>query len=220
MAKNGIPWIDISVALRPELPVWPGDPPFCLSRLAEVAGGDEATVSALSLGVHCGTHLDAPSHFIAGAGDMESFSCSAVNGPVQVVEILGTSAIGAQILSYTLLPGCRRVLFKTANSSYWKEERFRSDYAFVALDGAAFLIAKGVALVGIDYLSIGSMQPEQDVHPRLLAAGVWILEGLDLRKVQPGNYDLICLPLRIRDCEAAPARAFLAPPGTLAGTGD
>jgi arylformamidase len=91
MAKNGITWIDISVALRRELPVWPGDPPFCLSRLAEVAGGDEATVSGLSLGVHCGTHLDARAILSPAPAIWIPFLLRR-NGPVKVVEILGTSA--------------------------------------------------------------------------------------------------------------------------------
>ncbi|MBN1140393.1 MAG: cyclase family protein [Deltaproteobacteria bacterium] len=220
MEKDGIPWIDISVALRPELPVWPGDPPFCLSRLGEVAAGDEATVSGLSLGAHCGTHLDAPSHFIAGAPSIESFLPHRANGAVQVMEIAAGSEIDAPFLRREVAPGCRRVLFKTRNSAFWNEAGFRSDYLYLAPDGADFLIEQRILLVGIDYLSIGSMQPEQDVHPRLLAAGVWILEGLDLSRVRPGHYDLICLPLRIGDGEAAPARAFLAPPGTLRSRGD
>ncbi|NLC69826.1 MAG: cyclase family protein [Desulfuromonadaceae bacterium] len=209
------PWIDISVTLHPGLVAWPGDPSFAISRVAELAAGDEANVSALSFCAHTGTHLDAPSHFLPDAAGIESFSCAVANGPAQVVEVGDIVQIGADILKGKLAPECRRLLFKTRNSVFWDEGKFRYDYTFLTSDGADWLIREGVRLVGIDYLSIGSPRPEQDVHATLLAAGVWILEGLDLRNAPPGIYDLICLPLRIGACEAAPARAFLAPPGTL-----
>jgi len=186
-----------------------------MRRLSNPDTGDEVTVSALSLSAHAGTHLDAPSHFLPNGVDIESFSCAVANGPAQVIEISGFYEIGAAILRNALAPECRRLLVKTRNSSFWKEPEFRSDYVYLASDGADFLVEKSVVLVGIDYLSIGSFQPERDVHKRLLEAGTWILEGLDLSEVPAGNYDLVCLPLKIRDCEAAPARAFLAPPGTL-----
>jgi len=215
MEKSGDPWIDISVALHPGLPSWPGDPPFALRRVADPAAGDEAAVSGLSLCAHAGTHVDAPSHFLPGAPGIESFPWAAGNGAVQVIDVTEPGGIGAGLVQENLAPGCRRVLFRTRNSAFWEEQGFRSDYTFLAADGAGFLIGKGVVLVGIDYLSIGSQDPARDVHRQLLAAGVWILEGLDLRRAAPGGYDLICLPLKIQDCEAAPARVFLAPAGTL-----
>ena len=202
---------DISVPLRPDMPTYEGEPGPKLDFRKLLSKGDSATVSVLSLGSHTGTHVDAPSHFIDGADSMESLPLDALVGPVYVAEFGGNTHITAADLESMAIPGdCQRLLFKTRNGLFWDDPEFHTEFIALAPDAARKLAERDLRLVGIDYLSIERFRASpHEVHETLLASGVVILEGLDLRRVTPGSYFLVCAPLNVVGAEAAPARAFL-----------
>lgn len=204
---------DISVAVRARMPVYPGDPPVDIDTPVAVAKGDAANVSRLRLGAHTGTHVDAPAHFLAEGRRVIDLSLEALIGAARVIEIPDTvSAIGPEYVTDAMLEGAERVLFKTRNSSFWTDERFREDFTFITPDAARALVAARVRLVGIDYLSVEVFKSaNHDTHRVLLADDVILLEGLDLSGIAPGVYELLCLPLKLADGagDGAPARAVL-----------
>jgi len=197
---------DVSVVVKPGMPIWDGDPGVRLQRILAMASGGAANVSELCCGVHTGTHVDAPNHFIEGAPGVDSLDTAALVGPARVVDLRTVeSLIDAAALSRVDLGGATRVLFKTRNSKLWERTDFEPDHVSIAPDGAQVLVSSGVRLVGIDYLSVGS--PE--THRILLGAGVVCLEGLDLRAVEPGGYELFCGPIKLEGADGAPARVLL-----------
>lgn len=208
---SGTGWIDVTVPIRAGMPVFAGDPPVRIELAQAMSSGASCNVTRLDMGAHTGTHVDAPVHFIEGAAGADAISLEALIGPAWVVDGLGlTGEIDEAALESLEIPaGESRLLFKTPNSALWERDGF-SD-AFIGLtDGAArALVARGIALVGADYLSIAPHGKAAPTHYAFLKAGVVILEGLDLRDVEPGPYDLVCLPLRIVGCDGAPARALL-----------
>jgi arylformamidase len=203
---------DVSVGISPQIPVWPGDPPVKLERTREIAKGANANVSRLEIGVHVGTHVDAPSHFIDGAPTVETLSMKTLNGRAYVIDLPEAEVLDAKTLEEAgIPPRTRRVLFKTRNSEFWPSEgsEFRPDFVAVDKSGAEWLVKKGVQLVGIDYLSIAPYKQSRPTHRVLLDAGVVVIEGLDLREVSRGRYKLHCLPLKITGSDGAPARVIL-----------
>jgi len=210
---------DISVPIAPGLtPVYEGDPGIEIGSWHSIARGDAANVSVLKLGAHTGTHVDAPAHFIEGAPGVISLPLDALVGEARVVEIPSDArAVEESHVREAALEGCTRVLFKTRNSAFWDDPRgrFREDFAYVTPGAARALVASGVRLVGIDYLSVEKFGSDDfETHLTLLSAGVVIVEGLDLRAVAPGRYDLACLPLKLAagSGDGAPARAVLRTP--------
>jgi arylformamidase len=205
-------WIDISVPLRNGMPVWPGDRPFEISRDSDISLGHAANLSSYGTTAHIGTHMDAPLHFVHGGESIDRIPIDVLIGPARVIEIAGPLRIWARDLEmHDLRPG-ERILFKTRNSSRdWSSEAFTADFVSIAPDAARHLAARRVSLVGIDYLSVGAYAGEEgaETHRALLGAGVWILEGLNLRGVDAGDYELICLPLKIEGADGAPSRAVL-----------
>jgi len=212
-------WIDISVPVRPGMIVFEGDPAVGLERIADMAQGAICNVSRLDFGVHSGTHIDAPVHFIEGAAGAEGIPLDALIGRATVIDATGiVGDMNEAVLRALGIPeGTERLLFKTPNSRLWERPTFSPEFFGITEDGATYLIRRGVRLVGIDYLSIAPMRDPAPTHVALLAAGVVILEGLDLRRVEPGAYTLVCLPLLLPGADGAPARALLSA-GT--GTGD
>ena len=202
---------DISVPLRRDMPTYAGEPGPNLEFRKLLSKGDSATVSVLSLGSHTGTHVDAPSHFLDGAPGVDSLSPDALVGPAYVAEFGGDSHITASDLESMPIPAdCERVLFKTSNGRFWDDSAFHTDFIALAPDAARTLAERGIRLVGIDYLSIERFHADpHEVHETLLASGVIILEGVDLRRVAPGGYFLVCAPLNVVGAEGAPARAYL-----------
>jgi arylformamidase len=209
---------DISVPLRPHgFPVWPGDatPVFRLSSSHE--RGDGVDVTQLALSAHTGTHLDAPRHFVAGAGLVTGLDLRALMGPAHVVHYAGSGLLDAAFFAAQHLPDpCPRVLLRCdKNAGRLEQSVFFEDYAAITPEAADWLVARGCRLIGTDYLSIGSFHAgNREVHVTLLGAGVIIVEGLDLRGVEPGEHTLICLPPPL-PCDGAPCRAVLLPPGAL-----
>jgi arylformamidase len=206
---------DVSVALSHTTPTYPGDPKIEITDWSTLAGGDAANVSLLHMGAHSGTHVDAPVHFIPGGETVESLALSVLIGEAEVIEVSPDFlVIDEDFVSNKCTGSSERVLFKTRNSDFWNspEDGFRVDYTYIEAAAARRLVALGAKLVGIDYLSIEPYQSNTfATHHIFLSNGVVVLEGLDLRSVSAGHYELICLPLKIAggSGDGAPARTIL-----------
>jgi arylformamidase len=202
--------IDVSVPLDANIPTYPGNTPFSIEPIQRTGRGDHANVSTLHMSAHCGTHVDAPWHSLNEGARTEALSLDAMIGPARVVELTTRRGITADDLAPFKLAGEQRVLLKTPNSMLWDTSEFHKDFVGVTDSGANHLVECGVRLVGIDYLSVEVFRtPGAPAHHALLRAGVVIIEGLNLRDVAPGAYELFCLPLRIVGCDGAPARVLL-----------
>lgn len=203
------PLIDVSVTIRPRMPIYEGDPGVDIALARSIDRGDLANVSRLGLGAHTGTHVDAPRHFIADGPGADELGLETFVGPCVVADATAADGqLDAELIdSLDLDPGTERVLLKTRNSQLWERDSFTADFVRLDGSGADALVRRGVRLVGIDYLSIG----DPVAHRTLLGRRIGIIEGLDLRQVEPGSYVLVCLPLKIAGCDGAPARAVLWP---------
>jgi arylformamidase len=201
------------------MPTYPGEAGPSFSLLKAMADGDPADVSAVAMGLHTGTHVDAPCHFLPGAGGVESHPLDALLGPCDVLEINADGDVTATQLAAAL--GDRRperVLLRTRNSigrrPAWSRDAFDPDFAALQSEAARLLIERDVRLVGIDYLSVEPFAADQPLtHLALLGAGVVIVEGLDLRRVPAGSYELLCLPVVMAGRDGAPARVLLRATG-------
>jgi arylformamidase len=201
--------IDVSVTIRPRMPIYEGDPGVDIELARSIDRGDLVNVSRLELGAHTGTHVDAPRHFIRDGPGADRLTLESFVGPCVVADATAAAGeIDAEVIdSLDLERGAERVLLKTANSRLWERDSFSPDFLRLNGSGADALVERGVRLVGIDYLSLG----DPAAHNTLLEHRVGVIEGLDLRRVDPGRYFLACLPLKIADCDGAPARAVLWP---------
>ena len=215
--KTGSNWIDVTVPLKEGMAIWPGDVTIKIERRRSMDRGDAANNSAISLGVHTGTHMDAPKHFIKDGKSIDKLPLETSVGPARVIEIKDKISIKPEELKQHNIKKGERILFKTVNSPRcWQTDAFVNDFVFVTRDAAQFLVDAGVILVGVDYLSVGSpLDPEKamrpDTHQILLGAGLYLIEGLNLTAVKAGDYNLICLPLKLMDAEGSPVRAILQP---------
>lgn len=200
---------DISAPLHNASPVYPGDPPVLIESALSIEKGNASNVSRLSMSTHSGTHIDAPRHMDSRGVSVDHLCLSILSGRALVVEIGGTKKIGRKELERFPVKGEERLLLKTENSLLWGSSGFTEDFAHLTDDGADYLAGIGIRLVGIDYLSIEAFGGDGAVHRKLLEHGVVILEGLDLDGIKCGVYELICLPLKVREGDGAPARAIL-----------
>ncbi|HLF37430.1 MAG TPA: cyclase family protein [Anaerolineales bacterium] len=203
---------DVSVGISPEIPVWPGDAPVRLERTQSMDDGAHANVSRFEAGVHVGTHVDAPLHFIRGGRSVDSIPLKSLIGRAYVVELKRAEVLNASTLEGAgIPPRTRRLLFKTRNSEFWTkgERRFRRDFVAVDPSGAEWMVRKGVRLVGVDYLSVAPFGDSVPTHRILLEAGVVVVEGLNLAAVPKGRYTIYCLPLKLIGSDGAPARVIL-----------
>ena len=203
---------DISLPISETLIVWPGDERVKMQTVSSLERGDVATVTHLAFSAHTGTHVDAPKHFIREGGSVDTLSLESLVGPALVVDVGDVDVITAEVLAAQDIPaGVERVLFRTRNSALWAQGVGTFHEQFVAIDGsgAEWLVARGVRLVGIDYLSVGPFDAPRPTHVALLGNNVVVVEGLDLSAIEPDWYTLICLPLRLSGVDGAPARAVL-----------
>jgi arylformamidase len=204
---------DVTVPVSETVPIYEGDPRVTIGSVSRIADGDAANVSNLCLGAHTGTHVDAPNHFIDGTRRLEDLDVSKMIGPCRVVEVDD----GVMLVEPAHLPdldGIERIVFKTRNSKFWSETSsgFRTDFTAVSTEAARAIAEAGIKLIGIDYLSIEVFgSKDHATHKTLLAKEVVILEGLDLRDVPPGDYEIVCLPLKYvgGTGDGSPARTIL-----------
>jgi arylformamidase len=204
---------DVSVPISEKTPVYEGDPAVEIELKLSLAEGDAANVSQVCLGVHTGTHVDAPNHFIEGTKKIVDLDLEILIGKCLVVE-LDEDVLAIKPEHIELPEDTERVLFKTRNSQFWAdlEQGFRKDFTYIEPEAARVLVEKNVRLVGIDYLSVEAFDAETpETHITLLEKEVIILEGLDLREVPAGEYELICLPLKFAGGagDGSPARTVL-----------
>ena len=204
-------WIDVSVPLRSGMVHWPDNPPVSIERMLDIERGDVANVSKLSLGAHSGTHIDAPLHFFRTGNGLDAMPLTATIGRARVIEIRDPESIKPEELRPYQIQRGERVLFKTRNSTRcWHTDDFVEDFVYISQEAARYLVVQQVQTIGVDYLSVGGFFTDGvETHHALLEAGIWIIEGLNLSEVEPGIYELICLPLKIKESDGAPARAIL-----------
>jgi arylformamidase len=203
---------DVTVPLREEMATYAGTEPGPRLHFHSLLGnGDSANVSELSLGSHTGTHVDAPDHFLDNGVTVEQMPVEYLLGQAYVAEFAGDSHITAADLEAAGIPaGTTRLLAKTANGRFWDDDKFHPEFIGFAEDAGEWLAAHGFVLVGIDYMSIERFRsPTHAVHRALLSKAIVILEGLDLRAVEAGEYFLVCAPLCVVGADGAPARVFL-----------
>jgi arylformamidase len=214
-------WIDVSVSLSSGMVHWPDNPPVCIERMLDIECGDAANVSRISMGSHTGTHMDAPLHFVREGKGLDEMPLDAVMGRTRVIEIEDPESIKPCDLRRHDVRSGERVLFKTRNSARsWPSRAFIEDFVYVSQEAARYLAAWDVKTVGIDYLSVGGFRKDGvETHRALLQAGIWVIEGLDLSGVNPGEYELVCLPIKVERSDGAPARAILRPLGTTESKG-
>ena len=193
---------------------WPGDPFVDVRQVMDMAAGDSCNLTHLNMSAHTGTHMDAPRHFTRHGVSMSACQPADTVGPCRVIEIHDPQAIrAAELQPHNPQPG-EIILFKTSNSATrYQTNEFHEDFVYLANDAAQLLAAAKVRTVGIDYLSIGGFHHDLvETHVTLLSAGIWVIEGINLAQIQPGNYELNCLPLKLEGADGAPARALLRKP--------
>jgi arylformamidase len=201
---------DVSLTIYPGMPVWPGNPEVAVDSVKSISEGASSKVSLVHIGTHTATHVDAPQHFIEDAPGVDSIPAELLVGPARLVQLPEVRVIDRAVLEGLDLEGVTRLLLGTRNSVLMKQAHLSMDYAFVSADAASYMVELGIKVVGIDYLSIEEYRKEgRPTHHILLGAGVVIIEGLDLAGVPPGDYELLCLPLKLKDADGAPARVVL-----------
>ena len=206
-------YYDISLPIAPNMPTWPSDAPIIVEPTSRIGQGDSANVSRLGMSSHTLTHVDPPGHFIDGGLAVDRLPLDVLIGPAVVVEPHPEkNLVTATDLGQLGLRRAERVLIKTRNSYLWAggPYEFQPDYVSLSKDAAAWLVSKGIKLVGVDYLSVEAYAAQDHpVHHILLGSGVVVVEGLNLSQVPEGRYQLICLPLKIQNGDGAPARVVL-----------
>lgn len=202
---------DISVSISANTPVYPGDPVIDIEPASRISNGDSANISILKFGSHTGTHIDPQFHFVNDGRTVDQIPLDTLVGECFVCPVVGPSVIEVHHLESAEIPeGMERILFKTRNSDFWNDSDFHTDYTYLAPDAALWLIDRGIKLIGIDYLSIEQFHSgHHATHLGLLKSNIVIVEGVDLREISGGVYTLVCLPIKIKDGDGAPARAIL-----------
>jgi arylformamidase len=205
---------DVTLPLTPDLPVWPCDDEVTVTPLSRIARGDTSNVTSLAFTSHVGTHVDAPWHFVDDGARLNDLPIDRWIGPCLVVRIPDEAKrIEPEHLDAANIPeGAERLIFQTTNSGHWVPGKlaFEEDYVALSPASARWIVDRGVRLVGIDYLSIESFDDERnETHRTLLGNDVLVIEGLNLAGIEPGDYQLLCLPLRLAAGDGAPARVLL-----------
>ena len=206
---------DITIPISPDLPTFPGDPPTKIEPVTRIARGDPANVSRITMSSHCGTHIDVSRHYNDHGVSVDHIPLTLLVGSALVADLRGITEIDGEALSRLPLAGVERLIIRTDNSRLWDREGFHEEYAHLTKTGAEFLLKTEVRLVGIDYLSVEKFKGDGEVHRLLLGSGMVILEGLNLEGVAEGDYELICLPLKIKGGDGAPVRAVLRSKGVM-----
>ncbi len=206
-------WIDITVSLTDGMVHWPEDPPVEIRKVLDMNRGDDCNLTHISMAAHAGTHIDAPRHFRKSGKGIDKMPLTAAVGIARVIEITDKEFITVDELRPHRIRSGERILFKTRNSKQrWDKKPFRKEFVHLSTDAAKMLAARKVRTIGIDYLSIGGYGGNVvEVHDIILRAGICVIEGLNLSKINPGRYELNCLPIKIAGSDGAPARAIIRP---------
>lgn len=204
-------WVDISMAVKKGMIQWPGDPVFRMGRCQKIEHGDSSNVSFIKMPLHIGTHIEAPLHYFKNGPSLDKMPLGGAIGRARVLEIKDKESVKAEELKSFGIKTGERLLFKTANSKRL-DRAFSKKFVYISPDAARYLSLKRPRCVGIDYISVGAYEEDGiETHRILLDARVLIIEGLNLKNVPAGEYDLVCLPLKILEAEASPARAIIRP---------
>lgn len=192
------------------MPIYPGDVPYRLEPMLRIAEGAVCNLSRLEMGTHTGTHIDAPWHFNEQGERVEQIQLDQLIGQAWVADLRGHKVLTAEVLQHARIPPTIRLLIKTDNSELWQRREFQKPFVYLSADAADWLIEHSIKVVGLDYLSVEQFgAPEPIVHRKLCGAGVIIIEGLNLSEVPEGEYELLCMPLKLRGADGAPARVAL-----------
>lgn len=220
-------YFDVTLPLNKEIPLpapvpqQPGQEPSADSkvpnpqvyRFFDVDKGDKVTMSRIEMSSHDGTHIDSPLHFIPGGMTIDKMPYETTLGPCRVIEIQDAKEVTVKELEPYNIKAGERILFKTKNSpQVWQTRQYLGQAVAISLEAAKYLAAKKIRLVGIDFLSIAAAEPPENinnVHKTFLNEGIYILEALKLDGVEPGEYEMICLPLRLENGDAGPCRVLL-----------
>ena len=205
-------YIDISVPVSSDLPTWPGSPAIEFQRRLDLEKGDVANDTTINFSVHTGTHVDAPLHFLSEGSSVDQMPLDDLIGSVVVADLSHTEVVAAEALEQLSLPSdTERLLIRTRNSQLWQrgDRTFHRDFVALTAEAAQWIVERGIRLIGVDYLSVQRFQDGPKTHLNLLQAEVVIIEGLNLANVPVGDYELICMPLKLKGVEGAPARVVL-----------
>jgi arylformamidase len=201
---------DATLAIHEKMVVFPGDPPFKKEPVSQIQTGDEVNLTRITMGTHLGTHVDPPAHFIDNGATVDQVPLETLVGPGVVADLKGCPRIDRRALEKAAIAGHQRVLLKTDNGILLLESPLHPDTVHLTEDGARYLVENRVRLVGIDALSIEHHEnPGSPVHHLLLEAGVLVAEGVHLLEIPPGEYEIFCLPLKIKGADGSPARILL-----------
>ena len=199
---------DITPPITPKLAVWPGDTPLSREVLNDMARGDNITLSTLRATMHLGAHADGPNHYGKDAPAIDERGLDYFLGPCQVIRV---GVARATRITPAMLPGevtTSRVLFATG--TYPDPENWNRDFAALSVELVDFLHERGVITVGIDTPSVDLFESKGlPAHKAILRCNMSILEGLVLKDVPEGTYELIALPLPLVGFDASPVRAVL-----------
>jgi arylformamidase len=191
---------------------WPSDPAIEIDNYSQIKKGAAANNSKITCGVHTGTHIDAPKHFVDDGIGIDKLDLNKLIGHCRVIKVPSSiSPISKEFIELLNIKKGDRLLFKTKNSEWINsgDKNFHTDYIYVNPEASKYMVEKGVVLVGVDYLSVEGYHIGHDTHKTLLGAGVVVIEGLNLFNVEPGEYNLTALPVKIKDSNGAPARVIL-----------
>lgn len=208
-------WTDITYPIFEGSAHWPDQPPVHFETVSHIHCGDDARVSILHFSAHSGTHMDAPNHFMAEGQDIGQFPISVGMGAARVAHVRTDGEITPEDLeAYEArtrpVKAGERLLLRTNNSDhFWPGKPFDKSYLAIGNAAADWLAQRKIMMAGVDYLSVGPYETTPYTHRSLLTAGIWIVEGLDLRKTEEGDYELICLPLNLSGCDGSPVRALI-----------
>lgn len=200
--------IDISQPLRDGMSVWPGDTEFSfeLSQTKEESGS--VNVGRITMSAHTGTHIDAPFHFDNTGSKVLDLDPSVYVGPVRIIDLSGVESIGESELRGHDLDGVSRLLIRTG--SWTDRSAFPTSITYLRPDAASFLLEKGIRLIGVDVPSVDPLESKElPAHHALRENSIHILEGVVLDDVEPGDYELISLPLPLQEADGSPVRAIL-----------
>lgn len=209
-AHHPMNFYDVTLTISNTLVTWPTDPAVSIRKTSLISQGNSCNVSELKFSSHCGTHIDAPYHFEENGIKIDQIPLDYLIGNATVFDIKNKEKIDLDEVKLLQLKGVERVIFKTINSTYWKFSKFKEDFVYITKEAAQYLVDNDIKLIGIDYLSVEKFENTYaDTHHTLLRKGVVIIEGLDLSNIRAGNYELIALPLKIKECDGSPARVIL-----------